>query len=788
MLLGILRFARLHGCFMKSFARPSLFIVAVAAALTASPAAGQITADKVKEAIDHGVAYLQREQQEDGHWPDPVGYPGGITSLCALALLNCGVPAQDKHVQDAVNYLRKLKPQRTYSTALQTMVFCAAEPATNMALIKRNALWLEDNQKRNGPMAGAWAYPEAEGDNSNSQFALLALHEAERVGVKVNDRTWELAHKYWLDCQNPNGSWGYKPQTGGTGSMTSAGIAALVITSDRLSRGDAEADGDQVLCCGEQQENERLDRALGWMGRNFSVHTNPGSRGAQGWLLYYLYGLERTGRLTNQRMLGGHDWYREGAELLVNTQDPLSGYWKGTGHAEDDPHLATALSLLFLAKGRRPVLCAKLKHEPLNDWNHHRSDLNNLTSYVETHWQRDLTWQVIDTATANTEDLLESPVLYLAGSQAPKFSDEQIERLRAYINHGGFIFAEANCEGSAFEKGFEELVKRMFPEQEYRLHDLPLDHPAYTAEERVDSSVFPIDKLLKGVDVGCRTSVIYAPAELRLSCFWELARPGREGKYTPKVQAQIEAARSLGINILAYATNREVRFKLDLVRDTTEAQVIDPFERLKVYVGKVVHGGSWNAAPGALMNLLQVVSRETGVRVNTDQREVTLSDPKIFEYQILYMHGRGGFRLSDEERKQLKTYVQNNGVVLADAVCGSDAFVKSFRREISETFGKPLEPVPASHPMFTSKFGGFDIKTVRRREPHRRAEGPLKASISEVAPDLEGLKVDDGYGILFSPLDISCALERHESLECPGYVREDAARIGLNLVLYAMEQ
>jgi hypothetical protein len=763
-------------------------LVCLAAALAAAPAQGEITAEKVREAIERGVAYLEREQREDGSWPDPVGYPGGITAICTLALLNSGVPAQDKHVQDAVNYLRKIKPERTYSTALQTMVFCAAEPSTNLPLIKRNAIWLEEKQKRTGPYTGAWAYPEAEGDNSNSQFALLALHEAERVGVKVSDRTWELAHKYWLDCQNPNGSWGYKPQTGGTGSMTCAGIAAMVITSDRLSRGDAEADGDRVLCCGQQKDNGPLERGLNWLGRNFMVHTNPGMRGNQSWLFYYLYGVERTGRLTNQRLLGGHDWYREGAELLVSLQDELSGYWKGTGHAEDDPHLGTSLALLFLAKGRRPVLCAKLKHEPLDDWNRHRSDLSNLTSYIETHWQRDLTWQVVDSATANTEDLLESPVLYLCGSQAPRFTDEQVERLRAYVNQGGFLLAEANCEGGDFEKGFEQLVRRVFPEPEYRLHDLPLDHPAYTAEERVDTTVFQIDRLLKGIDVGCRTSVIFVPPELRLSCLWELARPGREGKYTPKVQAQIEAARSLGTNILAYATNREVRYKLELEREFADAGPIDPFQRLKIYVGKVQYGGSWNAAPGALINLLHVVNRETGIRVDTDQRKVVLSSPQIFEYPILYMHGRSAFRLSDEERKQLKVYVQRGGVVLADAVCGSDAFVKAFRHEISDVFGKALEPIPASHPLFTSKFGGFEIKTVHRREPHRRGGGPLKASVVEVPPDLEGLRIAGRYGILFSPLDISCALERHESLECPGYIREDAARIGLNLVLYAMEQ
>ena len=32
------------------------------------------------------------------------------------------------------------------------------------------------------------------------------------------------------------------------------------------------------------------------------------------------------------------------------------------------------------------------------------------------------------------------------------------------------------------------------------------------------------------------------------------------------------------------------------------------------------------------------------------------------------------------------------------------------------------------------------------------------------------------------------ALERHEALECPGYTREDAARLALNAVLYSLHQ
>ncbi len=55
-------------------------------------------------------------------------------------------------------------------------------------------------------------------------------------------------------------------------------------------------------------------------------------------------------------------------------------------------------------------------------------------------------------------------------------------------------------------------------------------------------------------------------------------------------------------------------------------------------------------------------------------------------------------------------------------------------------------------------------------------------------PELEGIKFDDRWGVIFSAYDLSCALEKHDSLECQGYVREDAARIGLNVVLYSLQQ
>jgi hypothetical protein len=759
----------------------------------------QITAQQVREAIDRGVAYLKQQQRRtDPPWPDYLSQPGGVTGLCTLALLNCGVEPGDQHVRRALQYLRAQKLSTTYAVALQTMVLCKSGSKLDRAKISQNVRWLESQQIREGPRKGAWSYGSRDlgGDNSNSQFALLALHDAERVGVQVNGSTWRLAKAYWEGCQNIDGSWGYYPKVPGTGSMTCAGIASMVITTDKVRQSDAKVDGDRIQCClGADADNDATEQGLNWLGRNFSVSGNPGQRAT--WLLYYLYGVERVGRLTTRRFIGGHDWYREGSDWLVGNQDRLSGFWRGVA-GEDNPVIGTSLALLFLSKGRRPVLLAKLKHPPGNDWNQHRSDVDNLTRFVESHWQMDLTWQVIDLDAASVDDLLQSPVLYLCGnfSLLPKAAAQQQQlarKLRDYLDRGGFLFAEGYCGGTDFDRGFRELMKQVFPEPEYRLHLLDPEHPIWHAEEKVDPNHL---RPLLGIEFGCRTSVVYAPADPpaqprpSLSCLWELARSGREQDFTPAVKAQIEAALAIGINVLAYATNRELKGKEEFLGTPTDGQPSDRLQRARLSVAKLRHPGGCDAAPRALANLLEAAGRELKIRVNTHPSLIQITDDALFDYYLVFMHGRHQFRLTDRERGQLKTYLQRGGMLFADSICASEAFTKSFRSEISAIFpDRQLQPIPPDDPMLTTAYGGFDLKTVTRRDPQgRSAGGPLKATLRKGPPQLEGIKFDNRWGVIFSRYDLSCALEKQDSLECHGYVREDAARIGLNLLLYSLQQ
>jgi hypothetical protein len=153
------------------------------------------------------------------------------------------------------------------------------------------------------------------------------------------------------------------------------------------------------------------------------------------------------------------------------------------------------------------------------------------------------------------------------------------------------------------------------------------------------------------------------------------------------------------------------------------------------------------------------------------------------------MHGRNAFRLLDSERKTLREFVERGGLLFADAICGSEAFADSFRREMGLIFPQNhLVNIPGADPIWTDKFGGANLKTVRRRDPQPGPAGePMRAVVRDVAPELKGIRFGDRYGVIFSEFDLSCALEKHDSIECRGYVREDAARIGLNIIMYAIK-
>jgi len=788
---------------MSGRAREIGWAAVVVGALAGGPARAAepaLAPDAIDRAITKARDWLVKQQRPDGSWVAMRSDDKrvGATGLVLLALASAGLPAEHAAMRRGVDWLVVQRPEETYAVALQTMALSLIAPGPNLPAIERNAAWLEAAQVKDGRAAGSWTYGMTrggQGDNSNSQFALLGLHEAARAGIEVSRATWVRAQQYWTAAANPDGSWGYTLGAGGgSGSMTCAGISSIWITAEHVGTPDARADGRSVSCCGGGGSPKPLERGLQWLGRRFSVVENPGT-GGQTWLFYYLYGLERVGRFTARRYIGDADWYLEGARMFVEAQDGLTGRF--TAPRLEDPVVATSFALLFLAKGRRPVLVAKSRHEPQADWNRHAHDIAHLVEFVEERWKAEypagLSWHVLDTPAADRGDLLQAPVLWISGRLACDLGADAAARLRGYIDEGGFVFAEASCPDSgAFDEQFRRLVAEAFPEPEYGLHLLPPEHPAWNAEEIVPAN---LQRPLLGVDYGCRTCLIYAPPHEvgggpvpSLSCLWELGGNARRS-LPPEVRGEVEAGLAIGANVLAYATNREVKRKDELfATEPGRERPAESFARGQLAIGKLRHGGMCDAAPAALANILRAAAREVGVRVEERPGQIDPADPRLFDHHLVFMHGRQAFSFDPPRRERIATFLDRGGMLLADSVCASPGFTRAFREEIAAILpDHPLEEIPEADPIFTAAaYGGYDIREVVLREPAGGDGGGLGVRKRRITPRLEGVRLGDRWAVVFSPFDLSCALEKQNSMECTGYGREDAEKIALNVLLYSL--
>eukprot|EP00913_Durusdinium_trenchii_P035353 g33083.t1 len=801
-----------------------------------SPERAAVAADddlsprKVLQSIKRGRAYLISKQRADGSWSV---FPGdrhhvGVTSLALLSLINSGMTPKDAAIRKGLTFLRRhTLPNETYDASLMLMVFAATKDLGDKDKIIKLVAKLEAGQIRQRGNAGSWTYHLNNrgrglgGDRSNAQFAILALRDAVHAGVKVKRETWVRARKHWLDQQNNDGSWGYSGRTGiGSGSMTVAGIATLVITARMLDEEQDLVNGRPV-CCRNTDPDPALAKAIRFLSNAFerqgTVVNNINSRRSN--LFYYMYGLERAGRLSGRRFFGSHDWYREGVRFFVNTRPNLrDGSWTGVGLGENNPIIGTSMVLLFLSKGLAPVLVNKLKYGPTDprrkddvvgdDWNLHNYDARNLTEFVtqQDKWPKLLAWQTVEMPKlvrhgGDEEALDQAKVLLITGSKDPSElrQPSQVRILKNYIKRGGFIFVVGNCDpNSAFDRGFKELIRKMFPDNEAELKLLGQEHPVFRSEFRLLKTQADVEQTkLYGVDFGCRTAIIYAPVQQGgqdLSCLWAKWTIQDPPRRDNRLKTMVDRSMQIGINVIAYATGREPPQKLQDLGPRADKGSNDRLTRGFLRVAKLKRNGDWDVAPRALRELLKGLNVANGQPplANTKKWTLFANDKNLFNFPIVYMHGRQSFTLSQPEKKQLKTYLSKRDCVLfADACCGSKEFDASFRELMRDLFADKnlkLKRIPLTNKLFTEAIG-FNIKKVKRVSLESANKNAIiRRTEREVEPFLEGIEIDGRFVVIYSKYDISCALEQQSSIACSGYVRADAMKIGINILLYAMSQ
>jgi hypothetical protein len=764
--------------------------------------------DQVQNAIKRGVEYLRGVEKGRGNWEveidAKVARHGGWTCLAMLALLNSGVPPNDEIIQRGLEYIRKIPPTQTYVVGLQTMVYCQAGQAVDRERIQHNVDWLLEARTKQG-----WTYVKLGGnqanvaDNSNTQYALLGLHEALLAGAKVDPNALKELRDFYVGTQK-RGGWGYRAPNEPTMTMTTAGVCGLLITGMDLAIGRQQLrDDGSAANCGVYDENRPVADGLMWIAQRFPARLTNDTIAGFGTPFYCLYGIERTGRLSGQRYFGGHDWYRLGCEWLVSKQKN-DGSWEGEGiHRQLDhwPVVATSFSLLFLSKGRTPVLITKMAHSDGDAWNNKRSDARNLVEFAsrELFKKQPMAWQVFDIRTKAAEDpesqrelaaeLLPSPIVYLNGHYI-RLSPKEKNVLTEYIKNGGFLFAEACCgDRERFDRDFQALMLDMFPDA--KLEEVPKDHPVWYA-----SGKFVIDANLRknyrlyGIRQGCKWVVMYSRDAI--SGYWE-QNESKQGRGATAFQ--------LGANIIAYATGLEP----PRPRLTQMAVVSDDIKAPKVRrgfleVGQLAHGGDWKPAPRAMRYLMEDL-RKSGLDVLLSIAQVPLSGDVSLENSLtapvrqvpdvnfFYMHGRLEFTADKGVLDKLRFKLANGGTLLADACCGSKEFDDSFRKFVTQLWPDKkhkLEPIPLNDELYKKPLNGYDIDKVlcRRVGP----DAKVNPEYQVVPPSLEGVKINGRWVVIYSKYDIGCALENHAATDCLGHDRASAMRLARAAVLYALKR
>ncbi|MBL9077226.1 MAG: hypothetical protein JNL08_06975 [Planctomycetes bacterium] len=330
--------------------RRSPLAAATAAWLAAAaPTQGDLDAD-VRQALDAARPALMAHLREVAEQPSR---PGEL-ALLTLAAIHDGIAADDEVLGRAIARLAKAQVDQTYDLALRLCVLEAWPAFPDRAKIAAaDTKELLTHRDR----SGGFGYTRASGewDLSNTQYAALGLRAGAALGATVDRRVWaRLADEIGAQ-QDPYGGFGYRRRNSGFASyasMTAAGIAVLAICRQHLP-----------------QPTEELDRRIGrgwqWFARNVDTIGSPDER----WSFYFHYGLERAAILTDQIDVGGADWYRRGAQMLVRLQMPGGGWTsaadghlgthadRGRGHG-----VPTAFAVLFLRRKFQKETAAVTAH------------------------------------------------------------------------------------------------------------------------------------------------------------------------------------------------------------------------------------------------------------------------------------------------------------------------------------------------------------------------------------------------------------------------------------------
>jgi len=170
---------------------------------------------------------------------------------------------------------------------------------------------------------------------------------------------------------------------------------------------------------------------------------------------------------------------------------------------------------------------------------------------------------------------------------------------------------------------------------------------------------------------------------------------------------------------------------------------------------------------------LSTVASETSINTSRKFKPVKLAEREVFKFPFAVMTGEGAFSLTDDERKNLKLYLEKGGFLLASAGCSSKEWSDSFSHEIETIFpDRKMAEVPLSHPIFRTV---YDVQR-------------LDTSHAATDAKLFGLTIGGKIVVIYSPDGLNDTGTMHGCCCCGGNEIKNSQKVNANILAYALLQ
>lgn len=188
---------------------------------------------------------------------------------------------------------------------------------------------------------------------------------------------------------------------------------------------------------------------------------------------------------------------------------------------------------------------ARLKYGGGGDWYNDPDAVPNLCK--ELNRRTNIKVSVDEARISLTDDRLYNyPFLFMTGHGNVSFTDEEVKRLRRFLETGGFLYAD---DDYGMDQSFRREMRKVFPGND--LVELPFDHPVYHQVYDFDQGPPKIHEHEEGppkgfgIYLGDRL-VVYYTFNTNISDGWTQA-------HNDPAEVREQAFR-MGINIVAYFT------------------------------------------------------------------------------------------------------------------------------------------------------------------------------------------------------------------------------------------